>query len=64
MYKNDIAQFNAKAAEWTENYAKEITNEDKLAKIMEMGFPEDVAREALARYDFDANMALNFLLGG
>ena len=64
MYKNDIAQFNAKAAEWTENYAKEITNEDKLTKIMEMGFPEDVAREALARYDFDANMAINFLLGG
>lgn len=64
MYKNDIAQFNAKAAEWTENYAKEITNEDKIAKIMEMGFPEDVAREALARYDFDANMAINFLLGG
>jgi len=55
MYKNDIAQFNAKAAEWTENYAKEITNEDKVTKIMEMGFPEDVAREALARYDFDAN---------
>lgn len=29
-----------------------------------MGFPEDVAREALARYDFDANQAINFLLGG
>ena len=64
MYKNDIAQFNAKAAEWTENYAKEITADDKLQKIMEMGFPEDVAREALTRYDFDANMAINFLLGG
>jgi uncharacterized UBP type Zn finger protein len=31
---------------------------------MEMGFPEDVAREALTRYDNDANMAINFLLGG
>lgn len=64
MYKNNIEQFNQKAAEWTENYAKELTAEDKLTKIMEMGFPEDVAREALTRYDNDANMAINFLLGG
>jgi hypothetical protein len=31
---------------------------------MEMGFPEDVCREALERYDMDENLALNFLLGG
>lgn len=64
MYKNDIKQFNAKAAEWTESYAKEVTPEDKVAHIMEMGFEEEVARDALARYDFDENMAINFLLGG
>ena len=29
-----------------------------------MGFPEDVCKEALERYDGDENLALNFLLGG
>jgi len=31
---------------------------------MEMGFPEDECRKALERYDFDENLALNYLLGG
>jgi len=30
MYKANIQEFNAKAAEWTENYAKEVTPEDKV----------------------------------
>lgn len=37
---------------------------DKVKKLMEMGFPEDVCKEALERYDGDENLALNFLLGG
>jgi uncharacterized UBP type Zn finger protein len=36
----------------------------KVAKLMEMGFPEDVCKEALERYDGDENQACNFLLGG
>lgn len=36
----------------------------KAAKLMEMGFPQDVCMEALERYDGDENLALNFLLGG
>lgn len=31
---------------------------------MDMGFPEDMCREALERYDNDENLALNYLLGG
>ena len=31
---------------------------------MEMGFPEDVCKEAIERYDGDENLALNYLLGG
>lgn len=31
---------------------------------MEMGFPEEMCKEALERYDFDENLALNFLIGG
>eukprot|EP00349_Pseudokeronopsis_sp_Brazil_P000151 CAMPEP_0202958378 /NCGR_PEP_ID=MMETSP1396-20130829/2736_1 /ASSEMBLY_ACC=CAM_ASM_000872 /TAXON_ID= /ORGANISM="Pseudokeronopsis sp., Strain Brazil" /LENGTH=50 /DNA_ID=CAMNT_0049676425 /DNA_START=438 /DNA_END=590 /DNA_ORIENTATION=- len=49
---------------WTENYAKEQTFTDKVKKLMEMGFPEDICKEALERYDFDENLALNYLLGG
>ncbi len=30
---------------------------------MEMGFPADMCKEALERYDFDENKALNFLIG-
>lgn len=48
---------------WTENFAKEVTAEDKIKKLMEMGFSEDQCKEALQRYDFDENLALNFLLG-
>lgn len=29
-----------------------------------MGFPEDMCKEALMKYDYDENLALNFLLGG
>jgi uncharacterized UBP type Zn finger protein len=32
---------------WTENFAKEQTVDDKVRKLMEMGFPEDMCREAL-----------------
>ena len=49
---------------WTENFAKEVTSEDKIKKLMEMGFTEDQCKEALERYDYDENLALNFLLGG
>jgi len=31
---------------------------------MEMGFDEQTSRDALARYEFDEQLALNFLLGG
>ena len=52
------------AKTWTENYAREVTKDDKVKNLMEMGFPEDMCKEALARYDYDENLALNFLLGG
>ena len=63
MYKNDIKLFEFTAKQWTENYAREMTPDDKVKKLMEMGFPEDMCRDALQRYDFDENLALNFLLG-
>lgn len=56
--------FDHTAKQWVQNYAQEIDIKDKIAKIMEMGFPEDVCKEALERYDGDENLALNYLLGG
>ena len=47
-----------------QNYAQEVDIKAQIAKLMEMGFPEDVCAEALERYDGDENLALNYLLGG
>jgi uncharacterized UBP type Zn finger protein len=52
------------AKTWTENFAREVTQDDKVKKLMEMGFSEEMCKEALARYDYDENLALNYLLGG
>lgn len=62
MYKNDIDQFNRKAAEWTQNYAKEVTMDDKVNHLMEMGFEAGQCREALERANGDQTVALNYLL--
>jgi len=64
QYKTDKKIFEYTAKTWTENFAKEQTIDDKIKKLMEMGFDENVCREALERYDQDENLALNFLLGG
>lgn len=51
QYKTDRKLYEYTAKMWTENFAKEQTIDDKVKKLMEMGFPEDVCREALQRYD-------------
>lgn len=62
MYKNDLEAFNRKAAEWTQNYAREITMDDKVQHLMEMGFEAAQCREALERANGDQTVALNYLL--
>ncbi len=64
MYKTDMAEFNWKAAEWTSTFAKEETQEDKVNKILEMGYTEEQAKEALEKYDWSVELAINYLLGG
>jgi len=49
MYKNDLEAFNRKAVEWTQNYAREVTMDDKVAHLMEMGFADEQCRVALER---------------
>ena len=53
MYKNDMEAFKRKAAEWTQNYAKEVTMDDKVAHLMEMGFAQEQCQEALDRANGD-----------
>lgn len=64
QFKTDKKLFEYTAKTWTDNFAKEKTVDDKVKQLMEMGFSEEICREALLRYDYDENLALNFLLGG
>ena len=64
MYKTDRELYNYTAKQWVEKYAIEKDIKEQIKKLMEMGFPEDVCKEALERYDGDENLALNYLLGG
>lgn len=62
MFKNDLESFNRKAAEWTQNYAKEVTMDDKVQHLMEMGFEAQQCKDALERANGDQTVALNYLL--
>ena len=73
QYKLDIELFNQTAKYWTSNFAtegkepedvKSLTTDDKLSQLWDMGFDEDMAREALERYDDNVELASNYLLGG
>jgi len=46
-----------------QNYAKQETPAEKIKKLMDMGFAEEVCKDALERYDYNPELALNFLLG-
>ena len=50
---------------WTKNFGKDpkLAQRDKIGKLQEMGFDEETSREALEKYDWDENLALNYLLG-
>jgi len=66
QYKSNRELFNQTSKYWTANFAKEPASKEaeKVKKITEMGFSEDQAKEALMKYDWDENYALNYLLGG
>ena len=50
---------------WTKNYARDIAlvQADKVKKLMDMGFTETQAKEALEKYGWDEDSAVNSLLG-
>lgn len=63
QYKSDINAFNETAKYWTDLYAnpEKILN-SKVANLMEMGFTEDQAKDALAKSGGDVEKALNSLI--
>ena len=52
------------AKEWTAEYASEKKKDEKMSKLMEMGFGEAVVRNALSRAAGDEQQALELLLTG
>ncbi|CAK4087539.1 unnamed protein product [Aphanomyces euteiches] len=62
MYIEDIARFNSTAAFWTESYATEKSDSEAVQRLMDMGFPKDKVRQALAETKGDENAAVEKLL--
>lgn len=57
--------FETTAKDWTKNYAKDpsIIHAEKISKLMEMGFTEEIAKAALEKNAWDEIAAANSLLG-
>ena len=64
QYMTNIKLFNETAKQWVEEYANPKKNlQNKINEIMDMGYNEFQAREALQKYDEDIEKAINYLLG-
>lgn len=67
MYVANRQQFNEQAREWTKKYAtgkQEKPKDPKVLRLMDMGFEEKAAENALAKCNWNAEEALEHLLGG
>ncbi|KAG8054111.1 hypothetical protein GUJ93_ZPchr0001g33056 [Zizania palustris] len=66
FYLRDYSTFSATARYWTDAFAKSTSTgmEEKVQKLVEMGFPEDMVRSALKSVNGDENMALEKLCSG
>lgn len=68
MYLSNYQQFESMAKFWTETYAmkesngKSIEKHPAVVRLMEMGFEEDKARQALLEFKGDENAAIEKLL--
>eukprot|EP00440_Ansanella_granifera_P039907 gb/GFBE01043282.1/.p1 GENE.gb/GFBE01043282.1/~~gb/GFBE01043282.1/.p1 ORF type:complete len:204 (+),score=44.65 gb/GFBE01043282.1/:1-612(+) len=64
MYKHNKELFHQTAKYWTETFASESksSNDEKIQKIVDMGFTAEQAKSALEKHGFDETLALNGLL--
>jgi len=63
MYKTDRDNYDRTAKFWTDTYAKETSSDDAIARICDMGFSKDSAKDALEKCGWDESAAVNSLLG-
>ena len=64
QYMSDIKLFNQTAKHWVEEYANPERNfQKKVKELMDMGFTEQQAKEALEKNNEDVEKAINFLVG-
>ncbi|KAJ0440542.1 putative ubiquitin-conjugating enzyme E2, UBA-like superfamily, Ubiquitin-associated [Helianthus annuus] len=63
QYLKDYQTFASTARYWTESFAKtsSLGVEEKVQKLVEMGFPEDLVRKTLGAVGGDENLALEKL---
>lgn len=55
--------FNKQAKDWTSKYANpNAIEQQKMSQITDMGFPEDVARNSLEKFNWEVDAAINSLL--
>ncbi|XP_071711126.1 ubiquitin-conjugating enzyme E2 27-like [Rutidosis leptorrhynchoides] len=66
QYLRDYQTFAITARYWTESFAKSssLGVEEKVQKLVEMGFPESLVRSTLELVGGDENLALEKLLSG
>ncbi|KAK8916804.1 Ubiquitin-conjugating enzyme E2 27 [Platanthera zijinensis] len=66
LYIRDYRKFAGTARHWTETFAKTATLgiDEKVHKLVEMGFPQDLARTVLETVNGDENAALEKLCSG
>ena len=64
QYMSDINLFYQTAKQWVQEYANPERNfQNKVKELMDMGFTESQAKEALKKNDENLEKAINFLLG-
>ncbi|KAJ1704039.1 hypothetical protein LUZ63_003818 [Rhynchospora breviuscula] len=65
QYLRDYPKFVATASHWTAAFAKmSVGIEEKVKRLVEMGFPEDLVRNTLKSVNGDENLALEKLCSG
>uniref|UniRef100_A0A7N0UR80 E2 ubiquitin-conjugating enzyme n=1 Tax=Kalanchoe fedtschenkoi TaxID=63787 RepID=A0A7N0UR80_KALFE len=64
QYLKDHQTFLGTARYWTEAFAKTCGVEEKVKKLVEMGFPESLVRSTLEAVGGDENLALEKLCSG
>mmetsp|Transcript_19355 Transcript_19355/g.32452 ORF Transcript_19355/g.32452 Transcript_19355/m.32452 type:complete len:125 (+) Transcript_19355:376-750(+) len=62
QYLNDRPQFDKTAKFWTSTYAQEITSDEIVERLCQMGFEKEKVKEALVATKGDENAAVEKLL--